>query len=235
MQVPESKAGSPDVAIGIDVGGTFIDVVVVDRSGGVRADKVLTTPSDLSVGIMQGLDNVMYGALADAVAASRIVHATTTATNALLQHRTPKVGLIVNRGFRDVLEIRRHARPDVYNHNLETVPRLYPTIRPGARYYASLRLLESVKRHDPTIFTKSGIMVGLGEERWVEGTEPGLAEAVHADPHRPRPPREEDADVGDRRAGWQGPQAAQQAGAFIGTAHDLRDGFIHFSTASPAK
>ncbi|MDO7835323.1 lipoyl synthase [Sphingobium sp. HBC34] len=57
------------------------------------------------------------------------------------------------------------ARPDVYNHNLETVPRLYPTIRPGARYYASLRLLESVKRLDPSIFTKSGIMLGLGEER----------------------------------------------------------------------
>ena len=57
------------------------------------------------------------------------------------------------------------ARPDVYNHNLETVPRLYPTIRPGARYYASLRLLESVKRHDPTIFTKSGMMMGLGEDR----------------------------------------------------------------------
>ncbi|GGB98451.1 lipoyl synthase [Novosphingobium endophyticum] len=57
------------------------------------------------------------------------------------------------------------ARPDVYNHNLETVPRLYPTIRPGARYYASLRLLEEVKHHDPSIFTKSGIMLGLGEER----------------------------------------------------------------------
>jgi len=57
------------------------------------------------------------------------------------------------------------AKPDVYNHNLETVPRLYPTIRPGARYYASLRLLEEVKAHDPTIFTKSGIMLGLGEGR----------------------------------------------------------------------
>jgi lipoic acid synthetase len=57
------------------------------------------------------------------------------------------------------------ARPDVYNHNLETVPRLYPTIRPGARYYASLRLLETVKRRAPAIFTKSGLMVGLGEER----------------------------------------------------------------------
>jgi lipoic acid synthetase len=57
------------------------------------------------------------------------------------------------------------ARPDVFNHNLETVPRLYPTIRPGARYFHSLRLLDQAKRLDPAIFTKSGIMVGLGEER----------------------------------------------------------------------
>lgn len=57
------------------------------------------------------------------------------------------------------------ARPDVYNHNLETVPRLYPTIRPGARYFHSLRLLNQVKDLDPTVFTKSGIMVGLGETK----------------------------------------------------------------------
>jgi len=57
------------------------------------------------------------------------------------------------------------AKPDVFNHNLETVPRLYPTIRPGARYFHSLRLLDTVKRRDPAIFTKSGLMVGLGEER----------------------------------------------------------------------
>jgi lipoic acid synthetase len=57
------------------------------------------------------------------------------------------------------------AHPDVFNHNLETVPRLYPTIRPGARYYQSLRLLDRVKLLDPTIFTKSGLMVGLGEEK----------------------------------------------------------------------
>jgi lipoyl synthase len=57
------------------------------------------------------------------------------------------------------------ARPDVYNHNLETVPRLYATVRPGARYFHSLRLLDRVKRLDPAIFTKSGIMVGLGEEK----------------------------------------------------------------------
>jgi lipoyl synthase len=56
------------------------------------------------------------------------------------------------------------ARPDVFNHNLETVPGLYPTVRPGARYFASLRLLQRVKELDPAMFTKSGIMVGLGED-----------------------------------------------------------------------
>ncbi|MGG5818677.1 lipoyl synthase [Falsiroseomonas sp. HW251] len=63
------------------------------------------------------------------------------------------------------LEVVVAARPDVFNHNLETVPGLYPTIRPGARYYHSLRLLDRVKQLDPSIFTKSGLMVGLGEER----------------------------------------------------------------------
>ena len=57
------------------------------------------------------------------------------------------------------------AGPDVYNHNLETVPRLYAEVRPGARYFHSLRLLDRVKRRDPAIFTKSGLMVGLGESK----------------------------------------------------------------------
>ncbi len=58
-----------------------------------------------------------------------------------------------------------NAKPDVFNHNLETVPRLYPTVRPGARYFHSLNLLAKVKEVDPNIFTKSGIMVGLGEDQ----------------------------------------------------------------------
>jgi lipoic acid synthetase len=57
------------------------------------------------------------------------------------------------------------ARPDVFNHNLETVPSNYLTVRPGARYFHSIRLLQRVKELDPAMFTKSGIMVGLGEER----------------------------------------------------------------------
>ncbi len=63
------------------------------------------------------------------------------------------------------LEIVVEAKPDVFNHNLETVPANYLTVRPGARYFHSIRLLQRVKELDPTIFTKSGIMVGLGEER----------------------------------------------------------------------
>jgi lipoic acid synthetase len=63
------------------------------------------------------------------------------------------------------IEIVVNARPDVYNHNLETVPRLYTEVRPGARYFHSLRLLQTVKELDPSLFTKSGIMVGLGEDK----------------------------------------------------------------------
>ena len=63
------------------------------------------------------------------------------------------------------LEVVVAARPDVFNHNLETVPSKYLTVRPGARYFHSIRLLQRVKELDASIFTKSGIMVGLGEER----------------------------------------------------------------------
>ena len=63
--------------------------------------------------------------------------------------------------FRKVLE----STPDVFNHNIETVPSLYPIVRPGSRYFASLRLLESAKKIKPRTFTKSGLMVGLGEKK----------------------------------------------------------------------
>ena len=69
------------------------------------------------------------------------------------------------RGSIEDIDAVARAKPDVFNHNLETVPRLYPSIRPGARYFRSLRLLQRVKEVDPTIFTKSGMMVGLGETK----------------------------------------------------------------------
>ena len=87
-----------------------------------------------------------------------------------VRHRAPQTTIEVLtpdflRCGPQALEIVVAAKPDVFNHNLETVPGLYPTVRPGARYFHSLRLLQRVKELDPSMFTKSGIMVGLGEDR----------------------------------------------------------------------
>lgn len=87
-----------------------------------------------------------------------------------VRHRAPETTIeILTPDFLkcapSALETVVAARPDVFNHNLETVPGLYPTVRPGARYFHSLRLLQRVKELDPSMFTKSGIMVGLGEDR----------------------------------------------------------------------
>ncbi|MCV2872897.1 lipoyl synthase [Defluviimonas sp. WL0050] len=85
-----------------------------------------------------------------------------------VRHRSPETTIeILTPDFLkcrpEALEKVVEARPDVFNHNLETVPGLYPSVRPGARYFHSLRLLQRVKDLDPAMFTKSGIMVGLGE------------------------------------------------------------------------
>ncbi len=87
-----------------------------------------------------------------------------------VRHRAPETTIeILTPDFlkcdATALETVVEARPDVFNHNLETVPGLYPSVRPGARYFHSLRLLQRVKELDPMMFTKSGIMVGLGEDR----------------------------------------------------------------------
>ena len=85
-----------------------------------------------------------------------------------LRETTPETTIeVLTPDFRNkegALEAVVAAKPDVFNHNLETVPRLYTEVRPGARYFHSLRLLDRVKSQDPAMFTKSGIMVGLGEE-----------------------------------------------------------------------
>ncbi|KPQ14965.1 MAG: lipoate synthase LipA [Rhodobacteraceae bacterium HLUCCA09] len=87
-----------------------------------------------------------------------------------VRHRAPETTIeILTPDFLkcppSALEKVVEAKPDVFNHNLETVPGLYQEVRPGARYFHSLRLLQRVKELDPSMFTKSGIMVGLGEER----------------------------------------------------------------------
>lgn len=132
------------------------------------------------------LDVVEPGRVADAVAKLGLKHVVITSvdrdditdggaehfaqTIRAVRHRSPSTTIeILTPDFLkcapEVLETVVEARPDVFNHNLETVPGLYPEVRPGARYFHSLRLLQRVKELDPSMFTKSGIMVGLGEDR----------------------------------------------------------------------
>ena len=134
----------------------------------------------------EALDPFEPGRVADAVAKLGLKHVVVTSvdrddvedggaahfaqTIRAIRHRAPETTIeILTPDFLkcdpSVLEIVVEAKPDVFNHNLETVPGLYPEVRPGARYFHSLRLLQRVKELDPSIFTKSGLMVGLGEDR----------------------------------------------------------------------
>lgn len=141
---------------------------------------------NVATGKPQTLDAFEPGRVADAVAKLGLKHVVVTSvdrddlddggaghfaqTIRAIRHRAPGTTIeVLTPDFLhcgpDALEVVVEARPDVFNHNLETVPGLYPTVRPGARYFHSLRLLQRVKELDPTMFTKSGIMVGLGEDR----------------------------------------------------------------------
>jgi lipoic acid synthetase len=134
----------------------------------------------------EGLDAFEPGRVADAVSKLGLNHVVITSvdrddledggaqhfaqTIRAIRHRAPATTIeILTPDFikcaPQALENVVAARPDVFNHNLETVPGLYPQVRPGARYFHSLRLLQRVKELDPSMFTKSGIMVGLGEDR----------------------------------------------------------------------
>ena len=141
---------------------------------------------NIATGKPQDLDVFEPGRVADAVQKLALNHVVITSvdrddledggaehfaqTIRAIRHRNPDTTIeILTPDFLkcgpEALEVVVAARPDVFNHNLETVPGLYPEVRPGARYFHSLRLLQRVKELDPSIFTKSGIMVGLGEDR----------------------------------------------------------------------
>jgi lipoic acid synthetase len=141
---------------------------------------------NVATGKPQALDAFEPGRVAHAVATLGLAHVVVTSvdrddladggaghfaqTIRAIRHRAPgtTIEVLVPDFLRcppSALETVVAARPDVFNHNLETVPGLYPEVRPGARYFHSLRLLQRVKEIDPGIFTKSGIMVGLGEDR----------------------------------------------------------------------
>ncbi|MEA1937919.1 MAG: lipoyl synthase [Pseudomonadota bacterium] len=138
---------------------------------------------NIATGRPDALDRTEPDKVAEAVATMALKHVVVTsvdrddlpdggavhfaATIAAIRSRAPSVTIeILTPDFKNkagAIEIVVAAKPDVFNHNMETVPRLYPTIRPGARYFTSLELLHRVHRLDSSIFTKSGLMAGLGE------------------------------------------------------------------------
>jgi len=119
--------------IGIDVGGTFTDLVSVDALGQVTLAKVATTPTDQSLGVMAGLERlaaslgIETGALLQRT--ERIVHGTTVATNALLEHKGAKVGLLTTAGHRDIIEMREGLKDDRYNLRQPPPTQLVPRER----------------------------------------------------------------------------------------------------------
>ena len=124
--------------IGIDVGGTFTDLVAVDDGGASTLAKVPSTPADQSVGVMEGLTLLAEALGLDRAAllarTERIVHGTTVATNALLEHKGAEVGLLTTEGHRDIIEMREGLKDDRYNLRHAAAEQLVPRqLRLGVR------------------------------------------------------------------------------------------------------
>ena len=130
--------------IGIDVGGTFTDLVAVDDEGRVTIAKAASTPGDQSLGVMDGLDRLAEALSLDRAAHARaqrrsIVHGTTVATNALLEHKGAKVGLLTTEGHRDVVEMREGLKDDRYNLRQPPPVQLVPRAAAARRARAHAR------------------------------------------------------------------------------------------------
>ena len=116
--------------LGVDIGGTFTDVILVDEeSGAVHIDKVLTTPRDPSIAFLDGVERVLRRAGAAPAHVRYVVHATTVATNAIIEGKVARTAFVTTDGFRDMLEIARQVRPSLYDLRFEKprplVPRQY--------------------------------------------------------------------------------------------------------------
>src|SRR6202521_4274018 len=116
--------------IGIDIGGTFTDVVCRGTDGSVRLTKIPTTRANPSAGIRQALEHMTRDWSVGAQAIARFVHGTTIATNAVLERKGAKLGLLTTAGFKDVLEIGRQSRRDMYDLRLK--PQTPVFLAPGA-------------------------------------------------------------------------------------------------------
>ena len=112
---------------GVDIGGTFTDIILVDDdSGSLRIGKVLTTPQDPSLAAEKGLAEMLASPDVGAEDLANVVHGTTLVTNAIIERKGAKTGLLTTKGFRDALEIRRESRYDLYDLFLELPKPLVP-------------------------------------------------------------------------------------------------------------
>jgi N-methylhydantoinase A len=119
-----------NVRVAIDIGGTFTDATLIDEeTGSVSIAKVLTTPSDPSEGFMQAVDRALAEGGVDAGQVRFVVHATTVATNAIIEGKIARSGFVTTDGFRDLLEIARQVRPTLYDTQFEKAPPLVPRDR----------------------------------------------------------------------------------------------------------
>ena len=112
--------------IGIDIGGTFTDIVLVDKNGKIYEKKILSTPEDYSNGVIGGIKEILNDSGVNKSDIKEVVHGTTIVTNACIELKGAKVGLITTKGFRDVLEIGRGRMPELYNLKWEKPPTLVP-------------------------------------------------------------------------------------------------------------
>jgi N-methylhydantoinase A len=120
-------AGGRSARIGVDIGGTFTDLVWVDEATDVvRVGKLLTTPKDPSQAVEEGVVTLLHDAGADPAAVRALIHATTLATNALIERKGARVGLLTTAGFRDAVEIGREGRYDMYDLFIDPPPPLVP-------------------------------------------------------------------------------------------------------------
>ena len=115
--------------IGVDIGGTFTDVVLLGADGTLRTKKVLSTPDDYARGVVQGILELLEDTGAEPASVTKVVHATTVASNAVLEGKGPRCALLTTAGFRDVLELRRLRIPVMYDLQYEKPPPLVPRRR----------------------------------------------------------------------------------------------------------
>src|SRR6266704_106708 len=163
-------AGSAMVArnsirVGIDIGGTFTDLVAMDEKRGVWKIKVLTTRTDPSVGALDAVRRLLEKERVDAGLVRVVIHATTLASNALLTGNVPKTALVTTAGFRDVLEIGRQNRPELYNLQVDRLPPLVPRryrFEVGERIMYDGRVLEPLDKSQTVLVSRRIRRLGIG-------------------------------------------------------------------------